>query len=449
MKRRILLTFVISALLLAGVRPGWAQRGGLSLIRDAEIEHTIARFSKPVFEAAGLDSRGVRVHLVNDSQLNAFVAGGQRIFLYTGLLLRVETPNQLIAVIAHETGHISGGHLARTHDALRNASITSILALIVGAAAIAAGGGQAAGPIIYNTQVMAQQQFLAYSRVQEAAADQAALTFLERTGQSGRGMVEFLEIIGNPEVLAGSRPDTYARSHPVGRDRIGALDKRVEESPFRDHADAPEDVAALRRLQAKLHGFLKTKAQTLRRYPPSDRSVAARYARAIAYYRVPELRPALAELDSLIAEAPDDPYFHELKGQILFENGRIRQSIAPSETALRLRPHSSLLRFGLARALVSSEDPAMNRTAIRHLEDVVRRDPEMGGAWGQLAIAYGRDGRMGDSALASAERFFLIGDMRGASQQAQRARQKLPEGSPSWLRASDIEHAVKKQGNRG
>ena len=442
---RILLLLVTVALVFGGPAPIWAKRGGFSIIRDAEIEHTIRLYAAPVLEAAGLDSSAVRVHLVNSNQLNAFVAGGQRIFLFTGLLLRVETPNQLIGVIAHETGHISGGHLARTQDALRDASTASIISFVLGAAAIVAGAGQVGAAVITGGGAMARRTLIKYSRVQESAADQAAMTYLDRTGQSGRGLLRFLDIMGDQEALVASRQDPYARTHPVSRERINALQNRVDTSPFRDRSDPADHVAGLARMQAKLYGFLKTKAQTLRKYPPEDRSVPAAYARVVAYFRVAEVAAALAELDRLIAEAPDDPFFHELKGQILFENGRIAESIEPNRAAVRLLPNSPLIRLGLGQVLVATEDPKLNRESIGHLEEVVRIDPRMGSAWAQLAIAYGRDGQLGESALASAERYFIRGDMKEARQQAQRAQQKMAEGTPGWLRAMDIERAADKR----
>lgn len=444
MRSRILPLFIIFAIIFGNVRASWAQQGGLSLIRDAEIEDTIRHYAAPVFEAAGLDAGAVSVHLVNNNQLNAFVAGGQRIFVFTGLLLRVETPNQLIGVLAHETGHISGGHLARTQDALRSATTASIITFILGAAALAAGGGQAAGAIIASGGAVGQRQFLKYSRTQEGAADQAAMTYLEATGQSGRGLAEFLDVLGDQEALVTSRQDPYARSHPISRERIAALSDRIRNSPYRDQPDTAENIMRLKRMQAKLYGFLKSKSRTLRKYPVSNQSLPARYARAIAYYRVPELDAALPEIDKLIAESPNDPYFRELKGQVLFENGRIAESVPPNEAAVKLKPQSPLLRFGLARAQIATGDPALNRAAIRHLEEVVRLDDEMPGAWAQLAIAYGRDGQLGLSALSSAEQFFLTGKKKDARQQAARAQKRLPEGSPGWLRAVDIENAAKK-----
>ncbi len=436
---------MIVSLVFAGPAPIRAERSRLSIIRDAEIEHIIRVYTAPVLQAAGLDSSAVRVHLVNDRQLNAFVAGGQRIFLFTGLLLAVKTPNQLIGVIAHETGHISGGHLVRSQDALRDASTAAIISFILGAAAIAAGGGQAGAAVMQAGSNLAQRSLMKYSRTQESAADQAAMSFLEQSGQSGRGLVEFLEIMGDQEALLASRQDPYVRTHPVTRERISALRTRVENSPYHDRTDPAGHVRGLERMQAKLYGFLKSKTQTLRKYPVEDRSVAGRYARAVAYFRVAEVAAALDELASLIAEAPDDPFFHELKGQILFDHGRVAESIAPNRTAVRLLPHAPLIRLGLGQVLVATEQPAQNREAIGHLEEAIRIDPRMAGAWAQLAIAYGRDGRLGESAMASAERYFIVGDMREAKQQAGRAQERLAEGTPGWLRALDIERAADKR----
>ncbi len=349
------------SLVFAGPAPIQAGRSKLSLIRDAEIEHTIRLYAAPVLQAAGLDSNAVRVHLVNDRQLNAFVAGGQRIFLFTGLLLAVETPNQLIGVIAHETGHIAGGHLARSQDALRNASTAAIISFILGAAAVAAGGGRVGAAVMQGGASLAQRALLKYSRTQESAADQAAMSFLDQTGQSGRGLVEFLDILGDQEALFASRQDPYARSHPVTRERISALRARIERSPFYERTDPAGHVRRLERMQAKLYGFLKSKTQTLRKYPIEDRSVAGRYARAVAYFRVAEVAAALDELQSLIDEAPVDPFFHELRGQILFESGRIAEAIGPNRTAVRLLPNAPLLRLALGQVLVASEQPAPNR----------------------------------------------------------------------------------------
>jgi predicted Zn-dependent protease len=438
----------VSAACVTPFRDAAAQRrGGISLIRDAETEDTIRAFAAPVFDAAGLDPAAVQVHLINDPQLNAFVAGGQRIFINTGLLLRVRNPSELIGVIAHETGHIAGGHLARLQDELRSATAQSIIAMLLGAAAIAGGAGNAGMAAIMGGQQIATRNLLRYSRNQESSADQAGATFLDRTGQTGRGLVSFLEILGDQEALQAVRQDPYVQTHPVNAERVAALRSRVEQSRFRDTPDRPEFVERLKLVQAKLAGFLEPPQSTLRKFPPTDTSVPARYARAVAWYRIPDLAKAVPEIDSLIAERPDNPYFQELKAQMLFENGRVAEAIPASEAAVRLRPADALLRLALGQAQVAMDDPALLKPAIANLEEAVRRDPGLNTAWLQLAMAYGRDGNRGMAAYASAERFMLEGNRRDARGQANVAVRLLPAGSPGWIRAQDILVASEPKGD--
>lgn len=449
MVKKIFCHLIVAAMLLAWPARAMAQ-GDIPLIRDAEIESIIRAWSTPIFEAAGLNAADVSVHIVAVDQMNAFVAGGQRMFVFTGLLMAAQSPNQVIGVIAHEAGHITGGHLARSHEAMRNAQTQAIVATLLGIAAMAAGSGDAGAAVLSGGQHVAERSLLQYSRTQESAADQAGLTFLEKTGQSGRGILEFLEVLGDQEALLVERQDPYVRTHPISTDRIAAMRRRVESSRYTDAADAPEDLALMARMQAKLVGFIQPKAKVYRRFPENDNSAPARYARSIALYRNAETEAALTLLGGLIREAPDDPYYQELAGQILFESGRVAQALGPYRRAVELAPREDLIRFGLARVQVATEDPTLNREAIGHLEHVVRNDPqEMPGAWRELAVAYGRDGQMGLSHLATAEFRFLTGDREGAREQAKRAMGKLPEGTPAWLRAQDIENATKKPKNRG
>ncbi len=416
----------------------WAQKKSISLVRDAETEYIIGTYAAPLFKAAGLDPAAVRIHLVRDSSLNAFVAGGQRIFINTGLIMRSESPNQLTGVIAHETGHIMGGHLARTHDALAKASTSTILSMLLGAVAIASGSGDAGAAIITGGQHITQRQFLNYTRTQESAADQAAVSLLEATKRSGNGLIEFLSVLADQEALLVGRQDPYVRTHPISRERIAQLENRVATTEYGNQTDNAREMAIHQRMVAKLHAFLEPPNRILRKYPATDTSLPARYARAIAHYRIPELDTALAEIGELLADYPDDPFFHELHGQILYENGRIAASVAPYRRAVGVLPNSPLLLTALATSLIATEVPANNLEAIELLEQALRRDPDQGGAWHQLAIAYGRAGELGLSALASAELAFVTGRYGTARQQARRALGKLKRGTPAWLRASDI-----------
>jgi predicted Zn-dependent protease len=442
MFRRGLALLLCCALLAPSVAR--AQGQPVSFIRDAEIEALIRRYATPLFNAAGLDAEAVRIYLVNDARLNAFVAGGQNLFINTGLLARASSPNQVIGVIAHETGHIAGGHLARTQEAMRNATAAMIIAMVLGAAAAAAGGGNAAGGVIAGGAAVGQRSMLAYSVAQESAADQAGLTYLERTGQSAQGIADFLRVLAEQDLLSPARQDPYLRTHPLTRSRIDTVESFLQHSKYRDAKDAPDLIEEHHRMQAKLHGFIDPPGRTFGLYKESDTSIAARYARAIAYYRVPDLPKALALVDGLIAQEPGNPWFHELKGQILFENGRLREALPSYEQALKLRPNAALLRVELARVQIELGDPALNKTALAYLNDAVRREDRNSSAWRLLAIAYGREDNIGMSALSLAEGAMVSGDRRTAIQQATRATRLLPAGTPGRLRAEDIRETAKR-----
>jgi predicted Zn-dependent protease len=377
--------------------------------------------------------------LIQDKQLNAFVAGGQNEFINTGVILRAKTPNQLIGVLAHETGHIAGGHLTRFQDAVRNASIEGIIAMVVGAAAaVASKGSSESGAAMLPAEGVAQRAFLQYSVGQEAAADQAALSFLDRSGQSARGLLEFFQVLQGEELLSGMRQDPYLRSHPLTSQRIDYVRHHVEHSRYSDVPDTEANIDRLKRIKAKLDAFISPPSSTLAAYPEKDQSVVARYARAIAYYRIPQLDKALPIIDGLIRDFPKDPYFRELKGQMLFENGRIADAIPPYEEAIRLAPGAPLLRISLAQAWIEANDPAMNKRAIAYLNDALRTEDKETGAWRLLATAYGRDNQMGMAALALAEEALSAGKKKVAQQQAIRAKQLLTKNSAGYNRAENI-----------
>ena len=415
-----------------------AKQTAPSFIRDAEIEHTLRAYARPLFKAAGLNSEDVEIYVINSGDLNAFVAGGQRLFIFRGLIERVETPGQLKGVIAHETGHIAGGHLARTQDALKNANIKSIVGMLLGLAAVAAGGAGAGAAVVIGSQDAAAKSFLQYSRTQESSADQAAITYLDRTGQSGRGMVEFLKIIGKDEYQPQTTISSYYRSHPVSSERVSALSQRVEASPYKDMPSSENDVIELKRMQAKLFGFTRPLAKTLKKYPVSDNSLEARYARAIGFFRYPDMNNALKEIDSLLAEDPTDPYFHELKGQALYENGDIFGAVPSLETAVYLAPEEPLLLTLYGTILNATGDVSNAEKAIVVLNDSLAFDPNDANTWDQLALAYSRTGDTGMLSLASAERYLLQGNLQKAIFHAKRSQDFFNVGSPSYLRLEDI-----------
>ncbi|TVR83839.1 MAG: M48 family peptidase [Rhodospirillales bacterium] len=424
-----------------------AQR--VQIIRDTEIERTVLDYSVPVFRAAGLDPASVEIYLVRDNTINAFVAGGQRMFLNTGLLMQSQSPNQLIGVIAHEVGHIEGGHLSRVHDAMRNASVEAIIGLVAGiAAGIATGRADVGSAIARAGEETALRSFLRYSRTQEGAADSAAMRLLDATGQSSRGLLEFLEMLEDQELLMVGRQDPYLRTHPVTRERIDALRAHLSRSRHADAPSPPGFEAKHARMVAKLTGFLQAPDLVLRRYPESDTSIEARYARAVAWYRRPDLDRALSEIETLLRLEPQNAYFHELKGQMLFEHGRPGEALAPYETAASLMPDAPLLRFALAQVQIAMDRPDLLDDAVRNLEAGLLRDRRNSAAWRQLAIAHGRQGNMGESALAQAEEALLTGRADAAVFHAGKAQQLLPQGSRGWLQAQDVERAAEQQQRR-
>lgn len=430
---------------LTAALPATAQNRGPGLVRDAEVEGIIRAYATPLFQAAGIDAASVRIYLVNDDSLNAFVAGGMNLFINTGLLMRAESANQIIGVIAHETGHIAGGHLARTQEALKNASTEAILAFVLGMAVVVAGQGEAGTAIIGGGTAVAQADLLKYSRTQESAADHAGVSYLDATGQSSRGMLEFFEILEGQELLLSGRQDPYLRTHPLTSERVDFVRQHVGSSPFSQADEPPEFRDGFARMRAKLIGFLRPLNRVLQDYPEDDGSLASRYARAIAHYRAGDLGRSMQLLDQLIAENPDDPFFQELKGQILMEHGRGREAIPYYEAAVRLTPHEPLLRLALAQTQLDTEDPALNKDALRNLEEVTRIEQRNGSAWRLLSIAYGRDGQIPMAALSLAEAALARGDKGQARSQADRALKQLPEGSPAWLRAQDILAAASKR----
>ncbi len=431
--------------MLVQAAPGIAQTKAPRLVRDAEIENTIRAYATPLFQAAGLSAADINIYLINDPSLNAFVAGGQNLFLHTGLLMRSQSANQVIGVIAHETGHIAGGHLARFQGQLKNASIIAILAMLAGAGVAAAGGGDVGAAIMTGGSSVAMSQVLSYSRAQESAADQAGLSFLDATGQSAQGLADFFRILEGQDVLNAGRQDPYMRTHPLTRERVEVVENHIRQSPNSGQPEPAEFDVMHKRMLAKLNGFLTPPSQTLARYKADDPRVEPRYARAIAYYRMADLQKALPLIDGLIEQEPENAYFYELKGQMLFENGRGEAAIPPYRRAVELKPDDAPLRVDLARAMIERNDPALNKEAIVHLQRATQREPLNSFAWSQLAIAYGRDEQLGMSALAQAEAALSRNNKREAWIQATRASKSFAQGTRGWIRAQDIIDAARRK----
>jgi len=410
-----------------------------TFIRDAEIEAVIRDMSEPVFRAAGLNPEAVNVYLVQDSTLNAFVAGGQNLFIHTGLLTAAERPLEVLGVIAHEAGHIAAGHLVQRRLATERASTTAIATLALGIlGAIASGRGDVAGAVIGGGQGLAVTNLLAFSRSQEQSADQAAVNFLHSAGYSAQGLLDFTGRLKGQEVLLGiQNRNPYLSTHPLTNDRLNFLENQVRQ----ERGLAAETSNALQarydRVRAKLAGFLYPESQVYRDYPTSDTSVPARYARAIAAYRAGRIDDAIRMVQDLMVTVPDDPYFEELLGQMLFEYGRIDESLPYLEAALDGAPDAVTIRLLLARAQIEANRPDLDRAAERNLRQVTDHEPS-GLAWRLLATAYGRQGKDALVALAMAEYNLSRGEFRQSAAMAKRAQQLLPTGSREALQAQDV-----------
>jgi predicted Zn-dependent protease len=419
-------------------RAARAQGGQLSLIRDAEVEDTIRLYATPLFEAARLDPNSIRIHIVDEDIINAFVAGGRHMFLYTGMLYESENPNTVIGVIAHETGHIAGGHLTKIRGAYEDASAIAILSAVLGVAVGVLGGGGAGIGVMASGQGVAQRSFFAFSRTQESSADQAGLTYLDETHQSARGLYALMEKLSESELLITSSQTPYMLTHPLSRERMQAIQAHIERSPWSDTPEPPDLVERHHRMLAKLFGFLRSPRETYIRYPESDQSVSARYARSIAYHKEHLDKEAYATIDGLIAEEPENPYFWEVKGQFLFEDGRYDESVVALREATRLLPGQPLILQLLARVLTERAAPGDAAEAVKALNLAIRSEDDDPSAWMLLGKAYALQENLPMADLSSAEFAYLLGREEEARIKAERASQGLPTGSIDWLRAQDI-----------
>lgn len=436
MKRRVRLE-ALAAGAVAAMAASFSAADAQSVLRDVEIEEFLDDYSRPVFKAAGLPADEIDILIIGDQSFNAF-AGGLVMGVHTGLLTISDTPNQIEGVIAHEAGHIAGGHTARSDEMMASATRPMILSLVLAAGAIAAGAPDAGIGLLGLGQTIGIANALKYSRSQESSADQAALTYLEKVGRSGDGLIEAFSKLRNSQLIHGQRINPYMQSHPLANQRITALQERAALSPFFGVKDTPEETHRLRMIQAKINGFMQDANVTLRQYPLSDQSEPARYARAVAYYRSTQIDKALAEIDRLISEHPDNPFFHELKGQMLFEFGKVEESVAPHRRSVELEPDKALLRINLGRALAASEDPAQLSEAVTELKAALLLEPDNSFGWFELARAYGGLGQEPLANLAMAEARYNIGAKGEAAQFARRALGGLKKGTPEWRQANDI-----------
>lgn len=439
---RTVLALLLAVSLVITTNPARAA----GLIRDSEIEALIREYAKPIFQVAGLGTQNIKIHLVGERSFNAFVVDGQNMFVHVGVLVNSQTPNQVIGVLAHETGHIAGGHLARLRQAVSQAKSANLMLRLISVAAIAAGaiaggGGDAAkagAAIALGGQSITQRSFLAYRRAEESSADQAAISYLNATGQSAKGMLDTFAFFADQGLASLKYVDPYAQSHPVPQQRIAQLRNLARASPHFDKRDSPELQLRHDMMRAKLVGFLENPRTVFNKFPKSNQTLPAHYARTVAYYRQSGLKPFLPQVDRLIAEYPNNPFFKELKGQFLFKSGKAARAIGPLREAVALAPKEGLIRILLAQALLSEGSNRYLDEAIGHLRKALLTEDTSATGFRQLANAYARKGRVADAELASAHAYLYEGRVQLAKKQAERAKVKFKHGTPNWIRADDI-----------
>jgi predicted Zn-dependent protease len=436
------------ALAVAPVSSALAQQAkGPPVIRDTEAEQLLREYTRPILRAAGLEKQNIQIVIINESVFNAFVADGRRIFVNYGAMMQSETPNQIIGVLAHETGHLAGGHLSKLREQLAQAQTQMIIAMLLGAGALVAGArsgnpnsglANVGAAAVAAPGEMIRRTLLSYQRQQEENADRAGVKFLTATGQSARGMYETFKRFTNDSLFAARGADPYVQSHPMPAERVAALEELARSSPYWDKKD---DAALQMRhdmVRAKISAFMERQDTVYRRFPLSNDGLPARYARAITTYLHGDLRSALAQIDGLIQQQPTNPYFYELRGQALLEGGKPADAIAPLRKAVALSNNAPLIEMLLGQALVGANNTAYTEEAITILRAAVARETEAPLGYMQLAMAYGRKGDLAQADLASAQSAFLRGDNKTARELASRAKTRFAVGTPGWVKADDI-----------
>lgn len=447
-KTTLKLTALTTAVVLA-IAPvaTLAQEGkGPPVLRDTESEQLLRDYTRPILRAAGLEKQNIQMVIINDNQFNAFVADGRRIFVNYGAMMQSETPNQMIGVLAHETGHLAGGHLAKMHEQLARAQTQMIIAMLLGAGALVAGsrgGGNsglanAGAAAIAGPQEMIRRSLISYVRQQEERADRAGVKFLTATGQSAKGMYETFKRFSDESLFAARGADPYLQSHPMPADRVAALEELAHSSPYWDKKDDPALQMRHDMVRAKISAFMERQDTVYRRYPMSNTTLPARYAHAITTYLHGDLHSALAQIDGLIQLQPANPYFYELRGQALLEGGKPAEAIVPLRKAVQLSNNAPLIEMLLGQALVATDNKAYTEEAISILRAAVTRETEAPLGYSQLAMAYGRKGDYAEADLASAQAAYLRGDNKTARDLASRAKTRFAIGTPGWVKADDI-----------
>ena len=414
----------------------------LSLIRDAETEALIADFTMPIFRAAGVSSNNIKVHLVNDTSFNAFVVDGRNMFINTGAILLSETPNQLIGVISHETGHITGGHITGLRQQIAKMQTAALMLQVLSIGAIAGGAvsgssdtAQAGTAMMFGGQQVLMRSILSYRRAQESAADQAGVDYLTKSHQSPAGMLKTFRYFADQSL--GLKVDPYIQSHPVAMDRIAQLQEIAQRSPYFNEKDTPQLQLRHDLVRAKIYAYTykNNPQRILRQY--ADNGLPARYAQAIVKFFSGGYQAAAPALDALISANPQNPWFYELKGTFLMESGNAKDAVAPLRKAVSLVPKSGFMRIELAQAILESGGGTADES-LQLLRVALLDEDQSYLGYRLQSQAYGKLKRYPEADLSAALASFHQGDVKNAKMLAERAKNGLPQGTPAWVKAEDI-----------
>ena len=406
----------------------------ISLLRDPDIEHGLQQLADPILRAANLNSESVKVWIINDMSLNAFVIDHTHIFLHAGLVLQLKTAAQLQSVIAHEAAHISNGHISRRLANARRAKMATSFGVLVGAAAAAAGHTDAGLGLALGATGSVNRILLAHTRIEESAADQSAVRFMNSAKVDPAAMAEVFELFIGQSTLTEDYQDPYMRSHPLNRDRIRTIHAyAANATPHRPDA---KQAYWFSRIQGKLSGFLRAPQWTMRRATGS--SDVSRMRRAIAEHRSGRSSTAKKTIAQLVADHPSDAFYRELQGQILLESLEFSAATKAYASAAKLAPSNALILGGYGRSLLAQNTKSSNAQVLKILQKARNLDSRDARILRDIGMAYARSGQQGQAVLAIAERYALQGDMQNAAIQAKRAEGLLPRGSAARQRAQDI-----------
>lgn len=413
-----------------------------SIIRDTEIEKFIHETTDPIFLLAGLDPRSIKVFIIGDNSINAFVAGGQNLFINTGLIRKYKTPDALIGVIAHEVGHIAGGHLVRSYERGSSLEKQMVLGYVLGIAAIFAGSPEAGSAMILGSSQIAERSFLKFSRSQEEAADSLAIQYLAKMHYPADGLIGLLEGFDADLIGFKDKIDEYQITHPVSRKRIDLIKSKTANQKFSDQKINQKLQSKLNRILEKLEGFLDDPQKLIEKYD-RDHSDRAIYIKSIAYFRLGEFKKAQNFLEKIIKISPQDGFLYELQGDFFFGSGKNDEAIAAYKKAIKNlgEKDAVISRINLANCVIAAVESEQDllKIAIENLNQARKFENENPILFKSLSRAYEKIGDKARSALMLAEFNFLTDNKEKCQKLAKEALESLAEiATAERIRAQDL-----------